>query len=67
MMSETLNGEHIVLPAKVFVFLFDFLKWFLTEIMCFGISTCLDVTHYGFGELEAWYKWLHDYLVITEG
>ena len=21
--------------------------------MCFGISTCLDSTHYGFGELEA--------------
>ena len=22
--------------------------------MCFGIPTCLNATHYGFGELEAW-------------
>ena len=37
----------------MFVFLFDFFQWFLTKIMCFRISTCLNATHYGFGELEA--------------
>ena len=37
---------------KCLFFYLTFLE-FLTKIMYFGISTCLNATHYGFGEPEA--------------